>query len=71
MVSAVDLEPADLLGVVHAPAIHAPIDIFQRTNSTPALSPSSDLPEIAAFFRNPSSQQVQPWPRSRLPCSSV
>ena len=31
MVGAADLDPGDLLGVAHAPLMHAPIGGFQRT----------------------------------------
>ena len=47
MVGAVDFEPDDLLGVAHAPLMRASVDVFQRTDSAPALSQSTDVPEIA------------------------
>ena len=48
MVGTADLEPGDLLGVARAPLTCAPIDVFQRTNRAPVLSPSTDVPEVAA-----------------------
>ena len=46
---ATDLEPDDLLGVAHAPLMHAPIAVFQSTNSAPAVSPSTNALEVAAI----------------------
>ena len=48
MVAAADLEPGDLLGVVHVPLMRAPIDAIQGEDSVPALSPSTDVGEVAA-----------------------
>ena len=48
MVGAADLEPGELLGIAHTPLMHAPIDFFQRTDSAPAFSPSTDVSEVAA-----------------------
>ena len=47
MVAATDLEPDDLLGVAHAPLMRAAI-VFQSKNSAPALSPSTNVPVVAA-----------------------
>ena len=43
------IEPGDLLGVAHAPLMCAPIAVFQRTNSAPAVSPPTNASEVAAF----------------------
>ena len=68
---AIYLHSGNLLGVAHAPVMRAPIAVFQSTNSAPAVSPSTNAPEIAASLENPLSQQVQPRPRPRLPCLGV
>ena len=51
MVGAADLGQGDVPGVAHAPLIRAPIDVFQHTNSAPALSPSTKVPEVAAVSK--------------------
>ena len=48
MVGAADLGPTELLGVPHAPLVRAPIDVFQRTDSAAAFSPSTEVSDVAA-----------------------
>ena len=48
MVGAADLGPTELLGVPDAPLVRAPIDVFQRTDSAAAFSPSTEVSEVAA-----------------------
>ena len=48
IVAAADFEPGDLLGVVHIPLMRAPTDAIQGKDSVPALSPSTDVGEVAA-----------------------
>ena len=53
MVGSADLELGNLLGVAHAFLMRTPIDIFQRTDSIPAFSSSTDVSGVEAVSEPP------------------